>query len=540
MLCPEVVGLFRTPKIVAVVVVAVTCLCSSLIVSQHAYAQVAPKFLVRVVIELVRALDGFEGFLGGDADFYSVVTIDGQRFPRQGPIGNRNVISPNWRFEKMVDRVTGSVPVVIQIWDDDGGLRFGDDQADITANRGSDLDLEVELLPCRVSGDITGDCGITLSSRGGGSPRADISFRVEVIEISEPPSTVGLIVRCTHAPLWPRGNQVVTITAESLDGALNPRQADRIEVWRQPTTPSQTFTNAQTGSFTVSSNVGTVAYGCRVIEDGSVVFSGWRLITVGAPAQGRAVPVLLNRARKNSIDILLVPDNTSYTGPQDPNFLTAAAALIRNGYYGEPVFLTQQRRINFWLGQDTAVANGFPPPAGQPCNQPPANFNTEYLFAEAVGILHTRALRDCAPGRLFSSRGNAPRVVLHETGHAAFGLADEYCCDGGYFESLQPNSTVPLFPNVYDSKINLPMMIPHVQNALNRCRADSPDPANCRTILTRFIGLPGEESFATSDPQPTPGSGPVDLMNDNGPARVLDLRRINWKFGECGMVPPRC
>jgi hypothetical protein len=380
--------------------------------------------------------------------------------------------------------------VVIVIWDSDPG---DDERVDIAPNSGDrNLDLQVALLPCRISGDITGDCGTTLRAQGGESKRAEIRFRVEVIDISPPPSAVGLNVRCTHAPLWPQGNQVVTITAESLDGALNPRQADRIEVWTQPTTPSQTFTNAQTGTFTVSSDVGTVAYGCRVIEDGVVVFSGWRVYTVGGPASGRSVPILFNRARKNSIDILLVPDNaTSYTGPQDPNFLADAAALIRNGYYGEPVFLAQQRLINFWLSQDTGVANGFPPP-GMACqNQQPANFATDYSFAEAVGILHRRNFAatntaDCAVSRLFSAQATLPRVLLHETGHAAFGLADEYCipgrvinpCGGGYFES-DPN------PNLYDGNKQLPAMVPPNQNALDRCRAGSPDPAVCR-VLSRF------------------------------------------------------
>ena len=40
---------------------------------------------------------------------------------------------------------------------------------------------------------------------------------------------------------------------------------------------------------------------------------------------------------------------------------------------------------------------------------------------------------------MFSTEPTSLGTVLHETGHSPFGLADEYCCDGGYFEN-PPNA----------------------------------------------------------------------------------------------------
>ena len=36
-------------------------------------------------------------------------------------------------------------------------------------------------------------------------------------------------------------------------------------------------------------------------------------------------------------------------------------------------------------------------------------------------------------------------ILLHELGHSLFGLADEYCCDGGYWEAKP-------IPNIFESK----------------------------------------------------------------------------------------
>ena len=49
-------------------------------------------------------------------------------------------------------------------------------------------------------------------------------------------------------------------------------------------------------------------------------------------------------------------------------------------------------------------------------------------------MFHTDNFRDCAPGgeRVFSTEPGSFGTILHESGHRPFGLADEYCCDGGY------------------------------------------------------------------------------------------------------------
>lgn len=344
-----------------------------------------------------------------------------------------------------------------------------------------------------------------------GDPDPNIPDGTEVSFTNEEVPARELKVRCLHESLWPQPNDTVTITAESLNEALAPQLADAIEIWvGEADDPDQTSTNVTSATFSITAEAPSFVYGCRVRDGDNVVFSGWRRVTVGTPAEGRAVPVIFNGSRANSIDILLVPDRDSYPGgATDANFLRDAASAIRNAYYSENVFLVQQRRLNFWLAQDTGVPNGFPPPAGQNCNTEPDNFNTEYLFAQSAGILHTRALRDCAQDRLFSGNAQNFRVILHETGHAPFGLADEYCCDGGYWQP-DPN------PNVYESRA--------------ACEADAPNvgrvAADCREWISTNPGTVGR-MFSTSDPASN------DLMVDNKAPQALDLRRINAVFDSC-------
>ncbi len=57
-------------------------------------------------------------------------------------------------------------------------------------------------------------------------------------------------------------------------------------------------------------------------------------------------------------------------------------------------------------------------------------------FAEVIVLLHPdTSLRNCAWGNKVTASIGSYRTVIHETNHAAFGLPDEYCCDGGYWSA---------------------------------------------------------------------------------------------------------
>ena len=169
-------------------------LLSQCVSQVHSYAGV-----LKVTIEHVVALDDFDstcfGFLGcisGNADFYSIVTIDG-REEQSAYVSDQNDITPNWQFSKAVDLSKSSIPVMIEIWDNDSGfasLRGGDDPAHINPQGGNSLPLQIipsSAVPatgCQIVGPVAGSCGDHLVIRGNTPDRAEITFKIEIFDIS--------------------------------------------------------------------------------------------------------------------------------------------------------------------------------------------------------------------------------------------------------------------------------------------------------------------------------------------------------------------
>jgi hypothetical protein len=131
------------------------------------------------------------------------------------------------------------------------------------------------------------------------------------------------------------------------------------------------------------------------------------------------------------------------------------------------------------------------------CQFGPADFVS---FANSNGILHKVDCRDNAPGNWYSSKPDW-RITWHELHHAAYGLADEYCCDGGYFEA-----------NPY----------PNVMRDLFSCSMSGSTPSACAPINPANPG-----GWHRSD-----GPAP-DVMIDNTIEKADDLRRANYYFDKC-------
>jgi len=512
--------LMRTSLLAALVFAVATGFGNGLFSST---AQADPFVTVRIIIERIRALSNFDPASPWGADFYASVTIDGEELNnRDQHVEDQDDIFPDWEFSKQVDLAMGRISVTIEIRDYDGGLRGEDDHADINPNPGRNLNLTLNLNPCSIEGDLSGRCGTRLTSSGTEDDSAEIWFRIEEEGL---PSAPGLRVRCLHDPLWPQANDTITFTANALDGALNPRLADTIELWvNERSGPTQTCSTAadchvSRGPFESGD---TVFYGCLVRHDNDEAWSGWRRVYIGSPtpSEGRAVPVIYTGPKSSRIDIVFIADRDNYSGPDDSQFLSDVRSVIQDGYYSEDLFLSNQDKLNFWIAMDMGDAE-------PDCDfDAPSNWDDAYTFADVGAILHTDSFRDCAPGgeRLFSSEPFSLKTVLHETGHRPFGLADEYCCDGGYFQ-------VDPYPNVYDEPEDCQADIANLRVLDLRLGGYKPGRAartdsDCREF-EEVIDWWFDEDWSVSDPNSD------DLMVDGGTPRAADVRRIEWLFDEC-------
>lgn len=504
---------------------ALSALVMSLAFVVHSQPVAALDVNVRVTIERIRALDdfGLPPLFPEAADFYAVVDIDGEEFdnkntPGQDANEDDDDISPNWEFTKAIDVSTGSIPLTINIFDEDGFLRFDDDQADLDPGPGDGIELSVDLVPCSISGDVTSECGVSLVSGGVDDDSAEVTFKVEVIE---PASSPGLRVRCIHDPIWPQPGDTVTITLESLDGAYAPRLADNVQIWvDDTTTPARERSGAAGTTFTTQAVSGSeLSYACRVRDDGGslVAFTGWRTVGVGAQT-GSAAPVLITGPTASRIDIVFIGDEDDYDTASDPELLVDVRDVILNGYYARnpnnpgfsntpsdyDVFLSNHDKFNFWIAAELGDAED----AASGCDHDAPEIN----FADAGALLHQDDFRDCAPGgqRLFSSEPYSIGTVLHETGHRPFGLADEYCCDGGYFQT-------DTNPNVYEEPDDCTSDVA----ALGRTAAD------CREFV-EVVDWWFDRDWSISEPESN------DLMSgDRGAPQAADLRRINAILTGC-------
>ena len=130
---------------------------------------------------------------GNDADFFGKVTVNGRTAQNRGENATEQeiVTNPGWAYGAGVP-LTGTVPVHIQIWDEDDQSPLPtiftgpDNLIDIDPDdSGSTLDLEVDMAKCikgepdAITGDATGTCGQTLQTEGDNdSERAKVRFRI--------------------------------------------------------------------------------------------------------------------------------------------------------------------------------------------------------------------------------------------------------------------------------------------------------------------------------------------------------------------------
>lgn len=445
----------KVPTVMTVMTLVVPL---SLVVGAEPVA--AAELNVRVTIERIREIRGFG--LGDSPDFYAVVSIDGEAFdnkntPEQDEQEGDDDITPNWEFTRAVDDSGGTIPVTLSIFEEDGFLRFDDDHADITPGGNRDLSFDLTLAPCEVAGEIFGGCGTSLVSVGDDDDDvAEVTFRVEV---DEPVASPGLQVRCIHSPVWPQPGEPVTITAQALSGELVRKFADNIEIWVDDRTAPVLTTS---GTVEASATVGPIegsefSYGCRVRDDGQAAFSGWRTVGVG-PQPGSAAPVLITGPTSSRLDVVFVAEQDDYESATDPLFRTDVRDSIVDAYYARSPFnpgvrvnapadfavlLSNQDKFNFWIADEQGHVNVI-----GDCDLDAPRVG----FADTHVLLHTNQLfRDCQnpDTRTFSSLNSDNGTILHESGHGLFGLADEYCCDGGYFQAatnpnISPSGSTPI------------------------------------------------------------------------------------------------
>ena len=187
------------------------------------------------------------------------------------------------------------------------------------------------------------------------------------------------------------------------------------------------------------------------------------------------VPIRIKgKPDKGFIDVVFVPD-LSYQGNIN-GFVNDAIEHIRNGYFKldqkcvDPIPNNYKDRFNFYY-----YTGGFGNESASCSGQLPNGFynSNNADFADVAGILVSGYFTGCSnalgPPSHFDAGDNtilgATTVVIHESGHAIFGLVDEYC-GNTYYEQNDP------VPNVWSS----------LANCINDANNEGWTSGNCRQI----------------------------------------------------------
>lgn len=222
-------------------------------------------------------------------------------------------------------------------------------------------------------------------------------------------------------------------------------------------------------------------------------------VTPSVVVGGTVFAAIRWRDQDEALDVVFVPDDDYGDMSVVANrqtFLDDVSDMIDTGFYQNNAIVRNISLFNFWFM--TATGDVQPPTSGI-CPSVTWPDLTDASFAEAIVLLHTNDLRDCASGNRVTSEPTSFRTVVHEFSHAAFGLPDEYCCDGGYW------NIPPVLYNSEDSCQNDP-----VNTAWRNCQSFT---ANSGSVWWR-----SEDTI-------------VDIMSSGG-ATVWEYGPADWVINE--------
>jgi hypothetical protein len=236
-------------------------------------------------------------------------------------------------------------------------------------------------------------------------------------------------------------------------------------------------------------------------DNGNEKNEQWWFAAGAWPFGNSPIPLWGNGAPGERIDVAFVADRTDYA--QARNMLGDLEGLIFDGYHVNNGVRLGKRFWQFYYSPQRGFISDYDTP---PLDMDiPASVASSGIIDHAA-VIHTTVKRDWASGGNFGTEPTNIGTAAHESGHAAFGLSDEYA-GGGHWNSSDPHH------NNYGSQ------------------------ASCQTYNTT-------NSWPASDCQnvtgswwrPEPSSLACIMLND-GDAAMPDfertcVNRILWFYGE--------
>ena len=155
-------------------------------------------------------------------------------------------------------------------------------------------------------------------------------------------------------------------------------------------------------------------WGGRSTESHGVTFA-----TAPYPVRNQPIPVYAQGDVDKVFDVVFIPD-TDITDMVA--FHGHVRGMIQDAVFSEPSVLPWRTNFNFYINPVTGTATDYDRIATNGTHLLPSNW-ANISFAEAKVLMHQNTLRDYAHGGLFSTEQQNRGTMMHESGHAMFGLA---------------------------------------------------------------------------------------------------------------------
>lgn len=338
-----------------------------------------------------------------------------------------------------------------------------------------------------------------------------------------------------HSPIQPENNQQVTYTATANDPQgiksivisverrhLMLYQNQKISEYNSttdlktctysPPFPTSTTCTVNDSPYPDDSHIGykaTATSGAgETSSEGYIYFAAGNF-----PFPEDPIPIYVRGDQAAKIDLVFIPDVDYGQTNWQRGFMDDVTALIKHAFFSDrPVARKIRNRPEMWNFYMTYYQGDAEPN----CNRTmPYNWTTVGASANSGFIVHKTDMRDCSgigDGSVFSaerivdpSNERSLAVPIHELGHSAFSLADEYF--GGYLFHLPLPSH-----NVFPSK----------KMCQDNARAYGWSTGNCKKI--------GKTSWYRSDDGQDIMEDSFSADNEFGPS---DRLRIDWYYDLC-------
>jgi hypothetical protein len=232
--------------------------------------------------------------------------------------------------------------------------------------------------------------------------------------------------------------------------------------------------------------------GTATIDEGPIYYAVGTYPWADSP--GDPIPIYLrdytsdydagvaNLARK--VDLIFIPDAGDYPNPIG-QFRSDVGSLMKEVYFDKPFaqeIRSRRAKYNFYLTYHPGDAACLT--CVCPTLDPPAEWTNMLGTVDTGLILHKGGFVDCTQqpgvdGNTFSGDPFATTTpdfvpVVHETGHAIYGLSDEYCswsALGGRFEATEGPPNAFASEGSCENVLHSCAPIEEPQTPNNRCRA---------------------------------------------------------------------